>query len=150
VSDSSGEVIRWRIHLRSAPEQVFIALATPEGRAAFWAESAEEVPSSGAPRIEFRFSGGQRLASEVLEATAPGRYRLTYFGGSVVTFEIESAGDGGTDLTLVEEDSPPEERFQNRAGWVAVLLALKASLDFGVDLRNHDPNRSWDHGFVDA
>jgi hypothetical protein len=35
------------------------------------------------------------------------------------------------------------------AGWVSVLLALKAAVDFGVDLRNHDPERTWSTGFVD-
>jgi hypothetical protein len=28
------------------------------------------------------------------------------------------------------------------AGWASVLLALKAAVDFGADLRNHDPQRS--------
>lgn len=28
-------------------------------------------------------------------------------------------------------------------------MALKAAADFGVDLRNHDPTRTWDQGYVD-
>jgi hypothetical protein len=28
-------------------------------------------------------------------------------------------------------------------------MALKAAADFGVDLRSHDPARTWDQGFVD-
>jgi hypothetical protein len=28
-------------------------------------------------------------------------------------------------------------------------MALKAAADFGVDLRSHDPGRTWDQGFVD-
>lgn len=35
------------------------------------------------------------------------------------------------------------------AGWVSVLLALKAAVDFSVDLRNHDPGRTWDQGYAD-
>jgi hypothetical protein len=35
------------------------------------------------------------------------------------------------------------------AGWVSVLLALKAAADFGIDLRNHDPARTWNKGYVD-
>ena len=39
--------------------------------------------------------------------------------------------------------------IENRAGWVSVLLGLKAWADFGVDLRTHDAARSWAAGFVD-
>jgi len=35
------------------------------------------------------------------------------------------------------------------AGWVSVLMALKAAVDHGVDLRNHDPQRTWDQGYAD-
>jgi hypothetical protein len=30
-----------------------------------------------------------------------------------------------------------------------VLLALKSAADFGVDLRNHDPARTWDQGYAE-
>jgi hypothetical protein len=59
-------------------------------------------------------------------------------------------GSGGTDLTLFEEGAPPAEEKQNHAGWVSVLLLLKAAVDFGIDLRSHDPGRTWDNSFVDA
>jgi len=28
-------------------------------------------------------------------------------------------------------------------------MALKASVDFGVDQRNHDPKRTWDEGYLE-
>jgi hypothetical protein len=28
-------------------------------------------------------------------------------------------------------------------------MALKAAADFGVDLRSHDPDRTWDQAFAD-
>lgn len=31
---------------------------------------------------------------------------------------------------------------------VSVLLALKAAADFGVDLRNHDRERTWRKGYA--
>lgn len=143
--------IRWRVHLRSAPGEVHRMLATPGGRARFWAESAEEMVEAGGDRVvRFRFSGGVELESRVLESSPSSRFRLSYFGGSVVTFDLEPDGAGGTDLTLTEVGAPPAEHAQNRAGWVSVLLALKAAVDFGIDLRSHDPGRTWDDGFVDA
>ena len=37
-----------------------------------------------------------------------------------------------------------------RVGVVSVLLALKAAADFSVDLRNRDPGRRWEDGYVDV
>lgn len=120
-------------------------IATSEGRRRFWAESAEE--QNGV--VEFRFSNGGVWRGRVLERDAPHRFAVEYFGGSRATFECAEDGAGGTDLTLTETGISPDEWEENHAGWVSVLLALKAAADFGVDLRNHDPSRSWDAGFVD-
>lgn len=64
-------------------------------------------------------------------------------------FELEEDARGGTDLTLTETGVPARWREQNVAGWVSVLMALKAAVDFDVDLRNHDYRRTWDQGFAD-
>jgi uncharacterized protein YndB with AHSA1/START domain len=138
--------IRWRIHLRSSPAAVYELLATGSGRARFWARRAEET----AGVVRFEFANGQRLVAEILERSPPQRFALTYFGGSRVTFELASNGSGGTDLELREEDVPESERLDNLAGWVTVLLALKAAADFHVDLRNDDPARPWEDGYVDV
>jgi uncharacterized protein YndB with AHSA1/START domain len=138
-------VIRWRLHLASPPEVVYRALATDEGRARFWAESA--IERSGA--IDFVFPNGLTWRGEVLAADPPSRYSVRYFGGSRTTFELAPAGDGGTDLTLTDEDVPSGAWQETHAGWLSVLLALKAAVDFGVDLRNHDRERTWDQGYVD-
>jgi len=146
VSTAPEPAIRWRIHLRSSPAQVFERLATAGGRRSFWAQSAEQRGDE----IEFVFLSGQRLQSTVHECRPPDRFTLSYFQGSRVTFELEPDGTGGTDLTLTEEGVPAGERDDNLAGWVAVLLTLKAAVDFAVDLRNHDARRTWVQGYVDV
>lgn len=147
LMEASGTpTIRWQVHLRSPPEVVYRMLATAEGRARFWAKSAEEADGV----IRFLFSNGQQLESEVRQKSSPACFQLTYFGGSVVTFELQVDGSGGTDLTLTEAGAPPEEYEQNRAGWVSVLLMLKAAVDCQVDLRNHDPARTWEQSYVDV
>lgn len=35
------------------------------------------------------------------------------------------------------------------AGWVSVLMAMKAAVDHGVDLRTHDESRTWGDGYAD-
>lgn len=85
----------------------------------------------------------------MLEQIPPHRYTVEYFGGSRVAFDVASDGAGGTDLVLTESGISPDEWAENYAGWVSVLLSLKAAVDFEVDLRNHDPARSWKIGYVD-
>ena len=136
--------IRWRIHLPVAPERVFDVLATDEGRARFWAETTREKEGF----VEFTFPGGQTHRGRLLESRRPNRLALEYFGG-VARFELEPDGTGGTDLELRHDDVPAAEWPETHAGWVSVLLSLKAALVFSIDLRNHDPRRSWEQGYVD-
>ena len=133
-------MIRWRLHLATAPDGVHALLATDEGRARFWAESAVERGGT----IAFRFPDGSMYEGRIIANDPPALFELEYFG-SAARFEVISDGAGGTDLTLSHDDDHPD----TRPGWVSVLMALKAVADFGVDLRNHDPTRTWDQGFVD-
>lgn len=142
--DSTGGPIRWRMHIPVPPDSVFAALDSDEGRAAFWAESAVEVDG----QIEFRFANGDACTGRIRERRAPDVFSLDYFG-SPARFELAPDGDGGTDLLLTHEDVAVEEWSEVHAGWLNVLFPLKAWIVYGVDLRNHDPGRSWDQGYAD-
>jgi hypothetical protein len=143
VPDPPGP-IQWKLHLRAPVEAVYHALTTDEGRASFWAASGEEKQDV----IEFRFINGVSHRSRVLEKTSPRLFALEYFGG-VARFELEPDGTAATELTLTHSGVPAEEWLETYAGWLNVLLVLKAAVVFGVDLRNHDPRRSWKQGYVD-
>jgi uncharacterized protein YndB with AHSA1/START domain len=138
--------IRWRIHLSSPPEKVFEALATGRGRQAFWAAQAPEYQGA----IHFKFANGMAFESKVLERQTPSLFAVEYFGESRAEFQIVDDGAGGTDLTLTESQVPEENRLIHLSGWIPVLLALKAAVDFSVDLRNNDPERTWEDGYIDV
>jgi uncharacterized protein YndB with AHSA1/START domain len=131
----------WRIHLNSPSERVYDTLASAAGRASFWAESAREHDGA----IDFLFPDGSQVRSRILAAERPHRFALTYFGDSEVTFALTADGSGGCDLHLSDTAGDVE----TMAGWVSVLLALKGAVDFGVDVRNHDETRTWNHGYAD-
>ena len=138
--------VRLRVHLSSPPERVYEFLATNAGRSAFWADTANERDGV----VSFEFSNGMRHEGPVV-ASEPGRlYAVEYFGGSEARFELTADGAGGTDVTLRERRIPAEWLHEHRAGWVSVLLALKAAVDFSIDLRNQDPDRNWESGYVDV
>ena len=137
--------IVWRLHLAAAPAAVYERLASDRGRESFWAERSERRGDI----VTLTFPNGERLACPIVEEAPPHHLELGYFDGSWVRFDLRAAPGGGTDLTLRETGVRDASAAENRAGWVSVLLALKAAADFGIDLRNHDPARSWDAGFVD-
>lgn len=141
---SDPDAISWKIHFASPREEVFEALATDEGRAGFWAESAQEINGT----ITFNFIDHEPVHGRVLARSRPGLFKVEYFG-AVVEFLLEEDGSGGTDLTLVSTGVPPVSRVEVIAGWVSVLLAMKAAVDYGIDLRNHDATRTWGRGYAD-
>lgn len=138
--------IEWRVHLSSGCERAFELWTTDKGRELFWAERSAARDGG----FELGFVNGQSLFVKVIEALAPERFVFRYFGGSCVTLLFEAAPGGGCDLHLREEGVPPSEHLENYAGWVSVLLAFKAAADLGVDLRSHDPARTWERRFVDV
>ena len=137
--------VRWRLHLKSDPMRVYQMLATNEGRSKFWAESAIEEDG----HILFTFPGGVQWRGRILEAVPPKRFSVEYYGGSTTIFALESDGEGGTELLLSDDHILPEDIKDVHAGWVSVLMALKAAIDFGVDLRNHHDWRTYLQGYAD-
>lgn len=142
--DRVGGAIRWRMHIPAPPAVVYGALDSDEGRAAFWAETATEVDG----HIEFHFVDGSSHRGAILERRAPHAFCVDYLGGPA-RFELTPDGRGGTDLLLDHQGTAPEEWQEVHAGWLNVLFPLKAWVAHGVDLRNHDPARSWEQGYAD-
>ncbi len=136
--------IKWKLHLKSSPQKVFEFLSTSDGRKKFWAESAEEKEGY----INFSFINGQEYKSEIIKCQPHSLYEIDYFGW-VLRFELADDGSGGTDLTMTNFAVSDDEYLDVYAGWLSVLFALKGAVDFNIDLRNHDKNRTWDNLFVD-
>ena len=146
MAEQKGNTVRLRVHLVSPIEKVFGFLATDAGRAAFWADSAVERDGV----VHFQFSNGMTHEGRLLTVVENQLFSVEYFGGSQAAFELELDGAGGTDLTLTETGIPDAWFDEHKAGWVSVLLVLKAAVDFSVNLRNPDPTRSWEQGYVDV
>ena len=80
-------------------------------------------------------------------ASRPSRLTFRCFGSEV--FIRLDPVETGTDLTLTARDVASHEWHEVHAGWLNVLLPLKAWVDFGIDLRNHDPARTWRERYAD-
>ena len=99
--------------------------------------------------IHFAFPNRVTLAARIIQATPPRYFAIRYYGDTLAAFTLEDDGEGGTDLLLTDSGVRSEARAEVIEGWVSVLMALNAAVDFGVDLRTHDARRHWDHSYVE-
>ena len=139
-----SRTILWNLHFRSSPQKVFDALTTDAGRAKYWAESTQEKDG----HVTFHIYNYPPFTGKILAKEAPYLFELEYFG-TIVKFNLKSDGQTGTILHLRAEVSDDTLREEMTAGWVSVLMAMKAAVEFEVDLRNHDPDMAWVQGFAD-
>lgn len=101
-------------------------LASDEGRARFWAESAVEQDE----HIHFLFPSGQSWRGEILAQQPPHIFRVVYLRGSIVTFSLE------TDLSYRN----PALSSSRRAGSSDPARTLGASSPpIGGNRRPHGP-----------
>lgn len=135
--------IKWSLHIERTPKEVYEILDSSFHRSKFWAESAEEHYGE----IHFIFINGMTHVARILERRSPEEWSIEYFGGRC-SFRMDPDGSGGTDVRLTHEYGG-SDLHEVSAGWLNVLLPLKAWTQFGIDLRNHDPCRTWDQGYVD-
>ena len=136
--------IVWRLRLRASPERVFAAWLSAADHERFWCERSEMLRDR---MFRQHFIDGT-VANCVIEESKPADYiRMRYFN-SQVDIRLQRVGDG-TDLTLIARGVEQHEWNDVHAGWLNVLLPFKAWIDFGCDLRNHDPLRTWAQRYVD-
>lgn len=128
---------QWKVHFKSAPSEVYRAISTPLGRSRFWAESAKE--SDGV--IHFVLPGDRTDDAPIERAVRERLYVIRLFGERI-SFTLSPDESRGTDLTFTHEGEV------DPSTWVSLLLRLKAHVDFGADLRNHDPART--EGYLDG
>src|SRR5712692_5645332 len=124
LSNRKKRLIVWRLHLKSTPDIAYKMLSTDEGRAKFWASKSTEKNGI----VEFTFPDDLKLSSKIIETKPSSRFTVEYFGGGIVTFELENDRRGGTDLTLTARKVKYYD--EELPGWISVLLALKAETDF--------------------
>jgi hypothetical protein len=136
--------VEWKIHLRSDPATVFEFLTSASGQEKFWAETACEKKGA----VHFTFPNGESYISKILYCKPDSEFHLDYFN-SHLKFISAPSKEEGTDLTLINENVATGEYLDVSAGWISVLLNLKAAVDYNCDLRNHDIHKTWDQGYVD-
>lgn len=140
----SMKTVNWKIYLKSSPELVFSFFTSESGREKFWAEQAPE--RNGV--IYFTFPNGESYHSKILKVAENREFNIEYFN-SHLKIILAPAEENATDLTLINRGISDADYLDIHAGWVSVLMNLKAVVDYNCDLRNHDKNRTWNQKYVD-
>ncbi len=94
------------------------------------------------------FENFVEIVIRVLYRQSDSIFEIEYIN-SIFRFELKSEGKCGTDLAIIYKGVPEEDYLEIHAGWLSVLIGLKGTIDFNIDLRNHDSSRIWDEWYVD-
>ena len=145
--DNFKPAIAYSIYIASTPEQVWEALTSAEfSRKYFFGNAVEVDLRVGGAYVMRTPDGSLHINGEVIECDPPRKLTVTFnvnwpaliekLGATLVTYEIESAGDA-IRLTMIEaHDRPLSDDILSggRQGWPAILSSLKSLLETGAPL----------------
>ena len=148
--------IVYTIYIKATAEQVWTALTSAAFSKKYFSGFAVELDERiGGAFIVRAADGSTHISGEVIECDRPRRLTITWnvnwpqlvevLGATLVTYEIEDAGDA-VKLTLIEaHDRPISDDILSggRQGWPAILSSLKSLLETGAPLviRMQPPQR---------
>jgi uncharacterized protein YndB with AHSA1/START domain len=140
--DKFKPAIVYTIYIASTPEKVWQALTSAE----FSGNSVEVELKVGGAYIVRTPDGALHISGEVIECDPPRRLTVTFnvnwpaliekLGPTLVTYEIEQAGDAVKLTLLQSHDRPISDDILSggRQGWPAILSSLKSVLETGNPL----------------
>src|SRR3954466_1276213 len=139
--------IVYTIYIASTPEKVWQALTTAEFSRQYFSGFAIEADLRvGGAFIARAPDGSVHISGEVFECDPPKRLTVTWnvnwpdllerLGPTLVTYEIEQAGDAVKLTMLQSHDRPIDDDILSggREGWPAILSSLKSVLEMGTPL----------------
>jgi uncharacterized protein YndB with AHSA1/START domain len=144
-----------RVGIKSSLDEVYVALATREGAAAWWTSNAQGEGKVGGV-LKFRFSaGGAEIGGfdmKVLDLQPAKRVLWqvvegpTEWIGTKISFDLKQSGAHTIVLFKHEGWKEPVEFMHHcSTKWAIYLMSLKALLEIGKGTPNpHDPNISGD------
>ncbi|MGJ0203792.1 SRPBCC domain-containing protein [Leucobacter sp. gxy201] len=134
------------------PAEVYEAVAAPEALSSYFTTGGAVGRIEAGATVQWDFADFPgAFPVEVLEARAPERVLLRWGGdpqatvdarGTEVEFVFRAVDDGArTEVRITERAWRPtvegaQSAFGNCMGWTGMLAAMKARLEYGIDLRD--------------
>lgn len=145
----------YSIYIGATAEKVWEALTSAEfSRHYFYGMAVEVEPRVGGAFVVRLPDGGVHISGDVVEHDPPRRLTMTWdvnwpglkdaLGSTLVTYEIERAGEGTVRLTLTQsQDRVLDDDILSggRTGWPAILSNIKSVLETGkaLTIEMHPP-----------
>jgi len=139
--------IVYTIYIAATPEKVWQALTSAEfSRKYFFGNAVDVDLRVGGAYIVRTPDGALHISGEVIECDPPRKLTVTFnvnwpaliekLGPTLVTYEIEQAGDAVKLTLLQSHDRPISDDILSggRQGWPAILSSLKSVLETGNPL----------------
>src|SRR5215468_4756114 len=139
--------IVYTIYIATTPEKVWEALTSAEFSRKYFSGFAIEADLKiGGAFIARAPDGSVHISGEVIECDPPKKLTVTWnvnwpalvekLGPTLVTYEIEQAGDAVKLTMLQSHDRPLSDDILSggRQGWPAILSGLKSLLETGKPL----------------
>jgi uncharacterized protein YndB with AHSA1/START domain len=144
-----------KIEIKASPEKVYRAWTDDKLITKWFVHKAVIEPKKGG-RFYMKFLGDVESDEKVL-GIRKNSYFCFSFGKAGETVEITIKKSGkGTDCILrqfgmkTSNKAKVQWHMGCRNGWVFFLTNLKSFLEKGVDLRSHDPRKSYKQGYVNS
>lgn len=142
------------VFVEASASKVFNAWTDDRQIVKWFPEKAGIEPCLGG-RIQFEWLAGDKLDKKI---TAFSRHRRLDFPfgdkGEKVSIRIKTVTGGAVcSLTQSGMKNSPKGRLLHTGcmqGWTFFLTNLKCWLEHGIDLRSHDPRRSYRQNFVNS
>ena len=145
-----------RIEISATPDEVFRAWTEGDQLRRWFPTGAETEPKKGG-RIYLQFLDPKdRGEFSFTEFRRPNLVSFTFGNrGEKVRVRIRKSGAGAVcELEQFDMKTTPKEKVQMhmgcKTGWVFFLTNLKAWLEHGIDLRSHDPKKSYRQSYVNS
>lgn len=144
-----------RVFIRAKREKVYRAWTDEREIVKWFCEKAAIEPRKGG-RLYFEWLGNDKLDSTVITARKPSKFVFPFGGKSVEVAISLSAVKGGTVVQLHQYNMTTSPRMKVnmhmgcKEGWAFFLANLKSWLEHGVDLRDHNPKRSYVQGYINS
>jgi uncharacterized protein YndB with AHSA1/START domain len=144
-----------RIFIRKPPSRVFKAWTDAKLITAWFTEKTVFEPKKNG-RIYFEWLAGDKFETRV-DSIVKNRSVTFPFGGKgeKVTVKFKKDGKGCVcELRQYAMGTSPKDRWVMHRGciqgWTFFLANLKSYLEHGIDLRDHDPKKSYKQDFVNS
>lgn len=144
-----------RIQIKASVERVFAAWTNDRIVSKWFTEKTVIEPRKGG-RIYFEWVAGDKLDTKVI-AIAKNRKFVFPFGSKGEEVSVTFKKDGRETLCELHQynmgTDPTSKWNMHRGciqGWTFFLANLKAYLEHGVDLRGHDPKRSYKQDYINS